>query len=181
MIKWSDTVYEYKQIQKLLQNYKAERKWNICTENKQSEIDFYSKTNQIPWESLNTLLAVMCVVFYQSWFFHQDKWANSCSKQCWRHQTQSSNTPNIIQPSPLLNIPERETSKRIETLINGLNYGLYGDYAKLLNTVSLWQHTRVEDWFLPTKIMFYWTAYRDYVENSSYLHCGQNKCTPWLH
>lgn len=50
---------------------------------------------------------------------------------------------------PLFSISQRvrETSKLIEILINGLNSGLCGDYAKLLNTVSLWWHTRVENWF----------------------------------
>lgn len=135
-------------------------------QSRECHIVFYSKTNQVHCESLNTLLAVTCVVFYQSWFFHQDKWANSCSKQCRRHQTQSSNTPNIIQPS-LFSISqrERETSKPIETLINGLNYGLYGDYAKLLNTLTVTAH-KTRGLILTNKIMLYWAAYRDYVENT---------------
>ncbi len=50
---------------------------------------------------------------------------------------------------PLFSISQRvrETSKLIEILINGLNSGLCGDYAKLPNTVSLWWHTRVDNWF----------------------------------
>lgn len=48
-----------------------------------------------------------------------------------KHTEHHSAVPSSQYPK------ERETSKLIETLINGLNYGLYGDYAKLLYTVSL--------------------------------------------
>jgi len=137
----------------------------------QKTIDFFSKNKSIG--NLSTPLPitwspVMCAEFDQSWFFHQDKWANSCSKQCRRHQTQSSNT-SFSHPLFSISQRERERLELIETLINGLNSGLYSDYAKLLNTVSLWQHTS----FLPTKMMFYL--------NSKETTVNKIICTPWFH
>lgn len=85
----------------------------------------------------------MCVQYFISNGFSIRTSEQSHAQSSTRHQTH-----RFTFSCPLFSISQRvrETSKLIEILINGLNSGLCGDYAKLLNTVSLWWHTSCTQW-----------------------------------